>query len=236
MRAADVKEAHLAKRLRLNRGMLHQYLSGRCHPSAEIVRKVDRQVERLVGGPSGIALFLDCTAMKEGMVPIDHVSLAKTMVRALEGLERRGLLVPDWRRRFTERFDNLDDEQVESFRKVIEALAFASQRPLFDDLTGKTPVTTFSWQPVREALSSHGFGELVREPSAFQINLDAFVTELREVLLAPPRTVHDRLDAEVSLTAAAIRFACSGADDDARTFADEDLIEIANAIGVRTES
>lgn len=216
----------------MNRAMFHQYVSGRRSPAAHVVREVNRQVGRLFRGRFAVEVFLDCAAIRDGLIPSDARLLAKAMDRTLEGLADRGLLVNDWRERLNARIDSLGDKDLQALRRGIESIVLASHQPLIDDITGKTPIAKTSWQPIREALLKHGLGELVREPSVFQVELDTFATAVRKVLLNPPTTVIDRLGDEADLTIAAIRLARSVLELLPRTFSDEDITDIAKSIGV----
>lgn len=235
LRGTGVKAVHVANGL-MNPAMLHQYLHGLRTPKAGVVREVDRRVEQFISRRSGIAVFLDCTAMQEGLIPVDYVWLVKAMRRALEGLESRGLLVSDCEKRWAAHVDRLSGKNVQAIRRVVEAVVLASGRPLIDYVTGKTPITLSAWEPVRKALSTHGLGDLVRDPSAFQIEIDAFSSNVRKVLLEQPTTAIDRLGDEAELLGAALRLARSALDLIPRKFTDKNLIDYAKSIGVKIES
>lgn len=232
LEAAAIFETALAEDLNIHKVVLNRYLNGTRRPKADVVRRINRHVEQLITRRPGIAVFLDFTAMRDGLISVDSGRLAKEMGRTLEGLASRGLLVSDWRERLDKRLDRLDLKGLKALRKGVEAIILASQQPLIDDIIGKTPVTTTSWKPVRTALSRHGLGELVLDPSAFQIELDAFATAVREVLLRPPTTAIDRLGDEAELTVAAMKLLNSAFALPPHKLTHQDLIDLAESIGV----
>ncbi len=200
---AKIPESRVATKLTMNRGMLHQYLSNDRSPKANVVTKVDAEVERLVGR-SGVAAYLDLAAFLGGLIDVeDDEILADEALRILEDFERFGLLSDDWRERFDQYVERIDDDE---FRDVIAAICLAVRKPLIDDITGKLPVGS-AYAQVREKLLGAGLPEIFPKPALRRSSGDEFLTVARRELLRPPKTATERLAAEQRLMKAAWAFA-----------------------------
>lgn len=203
--AAAIPESELAESVGMHKVVLNRYLRGKRSPRAEVIRKIDRHAERLIG--KGVAVLLDLAALYEGLIDVDDAALVDGALQALEGLERRGMLVDDWRARFCKRVEAMADDD-KALRALIAAVFYADRKPLMDDLKGVTPISS-SLEYVRRELSKRGLGDLFAKRAHHRDSVDAFLSIVRDVLLTPPTNATERLEAEERLMRAAWNFAGS---------------------------
>lgn len=215
LEAGGIKQSELAQRAELHKSSrtarvyLNRYLSGNRVPPSDVLRQIDRNLEKLLGR-RGVAMSLDLAALGEGILEIDSdidIAIAGMLAAALEDLDDRKMLVRDWKDRFT-RYIEARIEDDEGLRKMINAVCVATRISLIDDIVGRTPVKSTTAR-VCKALSDHGLGDLCLKTPDTTAAVDSFKTAVRNELIHPPDSTRERLDAEDRMLRSAWEFAAN---------------------------
>jgi len=152
------REAHVAERIGLNRGMLHQYLSGVRRPSADTLRAIAQAVGELVGRDSAQA-YLDAEARCQGLLDVNNDELLHDGLAACELVV--GIITPGFVHRFSGAVAGL---QAAGRRKFLLLLHHAHCKALFDAIDGRVSARS-------------GFDALRSVFANARLNLDALLDD-----------------------------------------------------------
>jgi hypothetical protein len=94
---SPVREAHIAGALKIDRALLHQYLSGRRRPKPDIVRRIDAAVAKLIGTDDA-SRCLDADARECGLLDASDAERLRDGLALFELVV--GKLTPDLAHRF----------------------------------------------------------------------------------------------------------------------------------------
>lgn len=206
LRPLGVRDGRIAADLALNRGLLHQYFSGRCRPRPDVVRRINAAVADRVGTES-TRRYLDAAAQSSGLLEIDDAERWRAGFAVFELVA--GRLTPD----LAARFDDAIEELAPTTRTtLLDALHRLHRKLLLDAIKGRVSHRV-AFEQVRRVCEEHGFDfdrllEQIENGTSEQMRLNA---NLRDAIsqafstFFPDASAADRFRAhrtiEVAMTA-----------------------------------
>jgi|GEM_PF-3143913 len=205
--------ASIADAIGVNKGLLTQYLSGRCHPTEARVREINREVGNRT--KKDATDHLNTVAALCGLLAHDSAALEDLAVETLRTLAA-GRLSPGWETTIGAWATSKTDRELATFAK---ALTKAHAEELSVDLTFKVAATR-GLDRVRRVLTRFGLLHVLDESPTFVDPLRAAVRSAIASVADPKMSAVELLAAE----AAVIRAAWDYADEHHRQLTDPQTI------------